>query len=228
MDERNFQLPAHLPYTQALFRQVFGTYRVPVPTRPGYTMSAELLGLDWLRLTLSGCVRKPLLSLVGPHDRGAVLWLQWLGMLVRKPSIRALELAHVSTLAELRDRATEPVLMVVSGPVEASMTTFMSLISNNTHFYNYNTKGRVTSTEEIRGTLLYCVPEPEGLDAFSCPLWVRDLRDQPAIADSSELLRQLQLELPTLFDLLLNKPFLTKMETDHWFTLDQITEPIPA
>jgi hypothetical protein len=42
MDERNIQLPAHLPYTQALFRQVFGTYRVPVPTRPGYTMSALL------------------------------------------------------------------------------------------------------------------------------------------------------------------------------------------
>lgn len=230
MAPRNYQLPDTLPATARLLQHVFGTHRVPVPTRTGYTMSAELLGLDWLRLVMAGGTRLPILCLIGPTGHGTTLFLAWLSRFAARGTQPAMPVVHVQGLGHLRDHAVRRELLVSSGPASEAMATMLSLIANSTCFIQHDSKGRIVATEPIECALLHCAQDTQGLHPFTCPLWVRQLAHPIAHTDQQvqHLQRALDQEMHTLADLLLNRPFLTRAEADHWFAPELITTPDPC
>lgn len=225
MKKPMYTLSDDLVHTRKLLQHVFGTHAVPSPLVPGKYISAELLGLDLVRLYLAGGSRPPLLALIGTEPCGADLFITWLQALANRAK-QLLPVRTVDTLVDFRDDSTEHTVLVLTGPLQPTMKHLCSLVVQNTHFYHYNDKGKTVGREAIRASVILRQPTDEGLDQMSALVWKRVL--QPFPGNGPEHLRALSQEFPLVLQMLARQPFMTKATSSNWFTAEQLMEPAAA
>lgn len=218
-----------MPATAGLLRTVFGTY--PVALQPAIAsryaepmgcthMESALLGVDYVKLLIAGGQKLPVLTLVGPENGLAALWLRWLKEVVHVPQRHNL-------LSDAQKPHDDRGLVLWNGEPDDELLGMLEAIQRTSSLCFFpDDLARHHHVAFYPALCIRCDRAPDA-ERFRTFHWVRFVGDRVLKADEmAVLIARLTIEYPAFLRFLSAHRFFTKPTTPVWFGPDQYCEPV--